>query len=63
MTDRRRELLRIMAQTEQLMAEAESVLAGEIDDKVLLHTSVLLREHRRMLMDVESKLREEETHR
>ena len=52
-----------MARLEQLMAEAESVLAGETDDEILLHTSNLLSEHRRMLMDVESKLREDERHR
>ena len=56
MTDRRRELLRVMAQTEQLTAEVEAVRVGETDDAILLRTSELL-------ADVELKLREDERRR
>ena len=57
MSDRRRELLRIMARIEQLMAEAEAITVGETDDEIILRATELLAEHRRMLADVDGKLR------
>ena len=48
-----------MAQIEQLMADAENVLVGDTDDEILLRTSELLADHRQMLADVASKLRED----
>jgi len=56
MIDRHRELLRIMARIEQLVAEAEEILAGETDDDILLRASKLFAEHKRMLADVERRL-------
>ena len=46
-----------MARIEQLMAKAESITAGETDDAILLRASDLLAEHRRVLADLEGKLR------
>jgi hypothetical protein len=43
-----------MARIEQLIAEAEETLAGEMDD-ILLRASELVAEHKRMLADVERK--------
>jgi hypothetical protein len=59
-TERRRKLLRIMARIEQLIAEAEDILVGETDDEILLRTSKLLAEQKRMLADMEQKFREDD---
>jgi len=60
MSDRRRELIRIIVRTEQLIVEAESITAGDTDDEILLRASKLLAEHRQMLADVERKLRSDD---
>jgi hypothetical protein len=52
MSDRRRELIRIMPRIGQLMAEAEGFTVGETDDEILLRSPKLVAEHRRMLVDV-----------
>lgn len=46
-----------MVRIEQLMAEAQSITYGETNDAILLRASKLLAEHRRMLADVDQKLR------
>jgi hypothetical protein len=50
-------LLALMARIEQLGAEAEALTVETNDDEVLLTVSSLLAEHRRLLADVEWKLR------
>lgn len=47
-----------MARIEQLMAEAESITIDKTVDEILFRASELLAEHRRMLVDVEEKLRD-----
>ena len=46
-----------MSRIEQLIA-AEDIMAGDTDDEILLRTSELLAQQRRMLADVQHKLSE-----
>jgi hypothetical protein len=54
----RRELLALMAETEQLITEAERLSVEVPDDEILLRASKQLAELRQVLAKVEGKLRQ-----